>query len=123
MGSCHECLAAWARRPDVVVDRNRFQHGDAVANPVGLEPLADKFAAFGWAVREVDGHDFEALISLLSGTPVTAGKPTAVIAHTHKGRGVSFMEDQAGWHHRVPTDEELERAVQELKEGRDAHVV
>ncbi len=106
----------------LIVDRNRFQQGDAVANTVGLEPLADKFAAFGWAVREVDGHDFEALISLLSGTPVTAGKPTAVIAHTHKGRGVSFMEDQAGWHHRVPTDEELERAVQELKEGRDAHV-
>lgn len=106
----------------LIVDRNRFQQGDAVANTVNLEPLADKFAAFGWAVREVDGHDFEALNSLLGGTPVTAGKPTAVIAHTHKGRGVSFMEDQAGWHHRVPTDEELVSAVQELTERRDAHV-
>jgi len=106
----------------LIVDRNRFQQGDAVANTVDLEPLADKFAAFGWAVREVDGHDFEALNSLLGGTPVTAGKPTAVIAHTHKGRGVSFMEDQAGWHHRVPTDEELVSAVQELTERRDAHV-
>jgi len=106
----------------LIVDRNRFQQGDSVANTVGLEPLADKFTAFGWTVREVDGHDIEALASLLGETPVTAGKPTAIIAHTHKGRGVSFMEDEAGWHHRVPTDEELERAIQELTERRDSHV-
>jgi len=105
----------------LIVDRNRLQQGDAVANTVELDPLGDKFAAFGWAVREVDGHDFQALASLLGGTPAQAGKPTAVIAHTHKGRGVSFMEDQAGWHHRVPSDEELERAVHELTERRDAY--
>ena len=105
----------------LIVDRNRLQQGDAVANTVELDPLADKFAAFGWAVREVDGHDFEALASLLGGTPAEAGKPTAVIAHTHKGRGVSFMEDQAGWHHRVPSEEELEEAIRELAERRDAY--
>ncbi len=106
----------------LIVDRNRFQQGDSVANTVGLEPLADKFTAFGWTVREVDGHDIEALASLLGEMPVTAGRPTAIIAHTHKGRGVSFMEDQAGWHHRVPSDEELARAIQELTERRDSHV-
>lgn len=105
----------------LIVDRNRLQQGDAVANTVELDPLADKFAAFGWAVREVDGHDFEALAALLGETPAEAGKPTAVIAHTHKGCGVSFMEDQAGWHHRVPSDEELETAIRELEERRDAH--
>lgn len=106
----------------LIVDRNRLQQGDAVANTVDLDPLSDKFTAFGWAVCEIDGHDYEALTSVLSATPVTPGKPTAVIAHTHKGCGVSFMEDQAGWHHRVPTEDELVRAVHELEERRDAHV-
>ncbi len=105
----------------LIVDRNRLQQGDAVANTVELDPLTDKFAAFGWEVREVDGHDFDALAAVLGTTPAVAGKPTAVIAHTHKGRGVSFMEDQAGWHHRVPSDEELEKAIRELEERRDAH--
>lgn len=105
----------------LIVDRNRFQQGDAVSNTVELNPLADKFAAFGWAVEEVDGHDHEALASVLGSVPIAAGKPTAVIAHTHKGYGVSFMEDQAGWHHRVPSDEELEKAIRELMERRDAH--
>ena len=100
----------------LIIDRNRLQQGDAVANTVDLEPLADKWRAFGWAVREVDGHDHEALLDAFAELPFEAGRPSCLIAHTHKGKGVSFMEDQAGWHHRVPTDEELERALAELRE-------
>jgi len=101
----------------LIIDRNRLQQGDTVANTVGLEPLADKWRAFGWAVREADGHDHEALLDLFAELPFEPGRPSCLIAHTHKGKGVSFMEDQAGWHHRVPTDEELERALAELREA------
>jgi len=101
----------------LIIDRNRLQQGDAVAHTVDLEPLADKWRAFGWAVREVDGHDHEALLEAFAQLPFEAGRPNCLIAHTHKGKGVSFMQDQAGWHHRVPTDEELERALAELQEA------
>jgi transketolase len=102
----------------VIVDRNRLQQGDGTENTVRLEPLADKWRAFGWAVTEVDGHDHNALLDTFERLPLAAGKPNCVIAHTHKGRGVSFMEDQVGWHHRVPTAEELALALQELSEVR-----
>jgi transketolase len=100
----------------VIVDRNQLQQGDRTENTVKLEPLADKWRAFGWAVAEVDGHDYNALLDTFERLPLTAGKPTCVIAHTHKGKGVSFIEDQVGWHHRVPTAEELNAALQELSE-------
>ncbi len=99
----------------VIVDRNRLQQGDAVANTVRLDPLADKWRAFGWAVAEVDGHDYDALLDVFGGLPLETGKPTCIIAHTHKGKGVSFMEDKAGWHHRVPTADELQKALAELE--------
>ena len=99
----------------LIVDRNGLQLGDATERTMALEPLADKFAAFGWAVREVDGHDYAAMYDLLSATPFVAGKPNCVIAHTHKGQGVSFMRDNAGWHHRVPTVAELATALAELR--------
>jgi transketolase len=102
----------------VIVDRNRLQQGDGTENTVRLEPLADKWRAFGWAVTEVDGHDYNALLDTFERLPLAAGKPTCIIAHTHKGKGVSFMEDQVGWHHRVPTAEELALALQELSEVR-----
>jgi transketolase len=101
-----------------VVDRNRLQQGDAIDNTVRLEPLADKFKAFGWSVVEVDGHDISALLEVFGGLPAETGKPTFVIAHTHKGKGVSFMEDQAQWHHKVPTEDELSRALKELEIAR-----
>jgi len=77
-----------------------------------LEPFADKWAAFGFEVRSVDGHDYAALLGALK--PSTTGKPVAVIANTTKGKGVSFMEDRVEWHHKVPSDEQVQEAIKEL---------
>ncbi len=101
----------------VIVDRNRLQQGDTTEHTVSLEPLADRWRAFGWAVKEVDGHDMDTLIRTFRHTPFETGRPNCVIAHTHKGRGVSFMEDRVEWHHRVPTAEELTAALAELEGG------
>jgi transketolase len=98
----------------VIVDRNGLQQGDRTEHTMGLEPLADRWRAFGWEVAEVDGHDVAALIETFEQPPSAIGRPTCVIAHTHKGRGVSFIEDRVEWHHRVPTDAELELALTEL---------
>ena len=100
----------------VIVDRNRLQQGDRTENTMRLEPLADKWRAFGWEVAEVDGHDYNALLDTFERLPLTPDKPSCVIARTTKGKGVSFMEDQVGWHHRVPTAEELALALSELSE-------
>jgi transketolase len=96
-----------------IIDCNTLQITGRTSDVMSTEPLADKFAAFGWAVRTVDGHDFEALTEALS-APLQAGKPGAVIARTVKGKGVSFMEDNGAWHHRVPNDEEYARALAEI---------
>jgi transketolase len=101
----------------LIIDRNGLQMGDWTERISGLEPLAEKWRAFGWSVREVDGHDHAALLDAFCTIPFEAGKPNCVIAHTHKGQGVSFIKDRAGWHHRVPTDEELAVALEELKEA------
>lgn len=101
----------------LIIDRNRLQQGDATESTVRLEPLAEKWRAFGWAVAEVDGHDHAALLSLFGRLPLESGKPSCVIAHTRKGKGVSFMEDRVEWHHRVPSKAELEAALEELGEG------
>jgi len=98
----------------VIVDRNGLQLDDTTERTMGLEPLADRWRAFGWAVAEVDGHDIAALAERLSVLPLERGRPSCVIARTHKGRGVSFMEDNVEWHHRVPTGQELARALAEL---------
>jgi transketolase len=98
----------------LIVDRNRLQLGLPTEGTIRLEPLSDKFKAFGWSVREVDGHDHEALLDCFAQLPFQPGKPNCVIAHTVKGNGVSFMAERPEWHHRVPTDAELERALQEL---------
>jgi transketolase len=99
----------------VIVDRNRLQQGDATEKTVALEPLGDRWRAFGWGVVEVDGHDVEALMNVFDHLPALDGRPTCVIARTNKGRGVSFIEDRVEWHHRVPTDEELAAALVELE--------
>jgi transketolase len=98
----------------LIVDRNRLQQGDETERTIGLEPLADRWRAFGWAVNEVDGHDLAVLIQTFRETPFETGCPSCVIAHTQKGRGVSFMEDRVEWHHRVPTAQELAAALEEL---------
>ena len=101
-----------------IVDRNRLQQGDRTELTMGLDPLPEKFRGFGWAVRETDGNDPGALLETFEALPFEAGKPSCVIANTTKGRGVSFIEDDKGWHHRVPTDGEYERAVRELEAAR-----
>lgn len=100
----------------LIIDRNRLQQGDETERTIALEPLADRWRSFGWAVRETDGHDIEALIRTFQSVPFEPGSPNCVIANTHKGRGVSFMEDRVEWHHRVPTDAELAAALAELGE-------
>jgi len=97
-----------------IVDYNKIQSLGSVAEVLELEPLAAKWNAFRWAVREIDGHDVQALIDTLSGVPFVPGRPSCVVAHTVKGKGVSFMEDQLLWHYRAPDTEELARALREL---------
>jgi transketolase len=96
-----------------IVDRNTLQISGRTRDVCNSEPLADKFAAFGWSVSIVDGHDLQALSTALA-APALARKPTAVLADTVKGRGVSFMEDVAKWHHGVPNDQEYEQALGEI---------
>ena len=98
----------------VIVDRNRLQQGDRTESTVRLEPLADKWRAFGFAVTEVDGHDHAALLDVFQCLPLEAGRPSCVIANTIKGKGVSFMQDKAVWHHKIPSSGELEAAMLEL---------
>lgn len=95
-----------------IIDRNRLQQGARTEETNRLDPLADKWAAFGWEVREIDGHDFAALYEALSAAP--GDKPRCVIAHTIKGKGVSFIEDRVEWHHKVPTPAQVEQAGKEL---------
>jgi transketolase len=97
-----------------IVDRNGLQISGPTEQVNPLEPLADKFRAFGFAVREVDGNDLAALVDVFDRVPFEPGKPNLVLAHTVKGKGVSFMENGAAWHHRVPTDAEYETALSEL---------
>lgn len=97
-----------------IVDRNRIQMMDRTERITRLEPLADKWRAFGWAVREVDGHDHAALLETFAALPFRQDAPSVVLANTCKGRGVSFIEGRAAWHHRVPTEAELAAALSEL---------
>lgn len=121
-GSMWEAAMAAAHykldRLTCIVDRNRLQQGDRTETTMALEPLADKFRAFGWAVREVDGNDPAALLDVFSSLPFEPGRPNCIIANTTKGKGVSFIEDRGAWHHRIPTDEEYELAVAELEGSR-----
>ncbi|MDF1621708.1 transketolase [Pseudothioclava nitratireducens] len=97
-----------------IVDYNKLQSLTTVDATLRVEPLADKLRAFGWAVREVDGHDHAALIAALERGAGAVGKPTFVIAHTTKGKGVSFMENAVPWHYKSPNDAELSRALEEI---------
>ena len=100
-------------RLTLIVDRNRLQQGATTAATNDLDPLADKMAAFGMAVHEIDGHDHGQLLDALSAEP-TPGKPTGIIAHTHKGHPISYMSDNVAWHHKVPNAEQYAQAVAEL---------
>ena len=96
-----------------ILDHNTLQITGRTRDVCDSEPVDEKFRAFGWEVRTVDGHDFAALTDVLTRAPAK-GKPTCVIANTVKGRGVSFMENVVKWHHGVPSDEEYQRALAEL---------
>jgi transketolase len=98
----------------VVVDYNKWQATGRSNEVMALDSLKDKWAAFGWNASEVDGHDPAALVRLMGNVPDGSGKPVALIAHTVKGKGISFMEDDNNWHYRVPNAEEVEKARQEL---------
>jgi transketolase len=104
-------------RLTVIVDRNLLQQGAATEETMQLEPLAAKWTAFGWTVKEVDGHNIPELVATLRAVPFADGSPNCVIARTHKGRGVSFMEDRVAWHNQVPGTEDLARALNELSDG------
>jgi transketolase len=99
----------------VIIDRNTLQISGRTEEVMAMEPLEEKFAAFGYAVRHVDGNNVAELAALLESLPFEAGKPNLVLAHTVKGKGISFMEDQIQWHHRVPTDAEYAAALLELE--------
>lgn len=98
----------------VIVDRNRIQQGDFTEKTIRMEPLAERFRAFGFAVEDIDGHSITALLDTFASLPLKTGKPSCIIAQTVKGKGVSFAENQPEWHHGVPTDEQLAMAAAEL---------
>ncbi len=99
-----------------IVDKNTLQITGPTADVCNTDPLDEKWKAFGWAVREVDGNDVEALSATFAALPFEKGKPSMVIAHTTKGKGVSFMENEVKWHHGVPNKEQYEQAISELDE-------
>ena len=97
-----------------IVDYNKVQQSGHVAEMLGLEPLADKWRAFGWQVSELDGHDMEAIVDALDALPEAPDKPSLLIAHTVKGKGTSFAEDSYLWHNNAVSDEVYEKAMAEL---------
>ena len=99
-------------RVTVAVDYNKWQATDRSNHITALAPLADKWRAFGWNVVEVDGHCLESLVKAMGAPP--NGRPTAIIANTIKGKGVSFMEDDNNWHYRIPTQDEVAASWREL---------
>lgn len=122
-GECNEgsvweaALFAAAQKVDslvALVDYNGWQATGRTDDIMALGALHEKWKAFGWNAVEVDGHDFAPLLKELSEVPVTPGKPTAIVARTVKGRGVSFMEDDNNWHYRIPTAAEVDVACAEL---------
>ena len=99
----------------VVADRNHLQQGATTEDTNDLTPLDDKARAFGWEVAHVDAHDYGALLDAFARVPAASGRPTFIIAHSHKGHPISFMSDSVPWHHRLPTEEEATRALSELE--------
>jgi transketolase len=99
-----------------IVDHNKISQSGRVDDIIGIDPLADKWRAFGWAVHEIDGHDMGEVVGALEALPLDPERPTALIAHTVKGKGVSFAEDTYVWHSNSVNDEILARALAELGE-------
>jgi transketolase len=100
-----------------IVDFNKIQSLKSVAETIALEPFADKWRAFGWNVIEADGHDHTALVAALDVHAAPGSPPTCVLAHTVKGKGVSFMEHTVLWHYRTARDDEFDAAMRELSDA------
>jgi len=100
-----------------IVDYNGLQINGYVNKVMSIEPINDKFKAFGWITLEIDGHDFRSILNALYRSQ-KYNKPVCIIAHTVKGKGVSFMENNAGWHGKAPNDDETKRALEELERNR-----
>jgi transketolase len=100
-----------------IVDYNKVQLDGHVRKIMDLEPLAEKWRAFRWNAVEIDGHDMRAVLDAFATARATEDRPTVIVAHTVKGKGVSFMEDTAAWHGKAPNAEELSRALAELGAG------
>jgi transketolase len=98
-----------------IVDYNKLQAMGKVSEIINLEPLSERWQSFGWEVREIDGHNFEEIFSTLEILPFKKGKPSCLIAHTIKGKGVSFMEGDPRWHDKYPDEEEYKKALAELQ--------
>lgn len=98
-----------------IIDYNSLQITGKITEVCNTEPIDKKFESFGWEVRHADGHDLQMLTDLFRALPFRAGMPGLLIAHTVKGKGVSFIEDDVSWHHRVPGDHELKEAIKELE--------
>lgn len=117
-GSVWEALMqAPARKLDnliAIIDRNRLQIDGCTENIKSLDPLDEKLKAFNWNVIEIDGHDINAVYNAIESAK-NSDKPTAIIANTIKGKGVSFMENNAGWHGKAPNNEDFEKAMKELE--------
>ncbi|WP_026476655.1 transketolase [Alkaliphilus transvaalensis] len=96
------------------IDYNGLQIDGPNKEVMGIDPIADKFMAFGWHVIEIDGHNFEEIINAIEEAKATKGKPTVIVAKTIKGKGVSFMENQVGWHGNAPKKEDADKALMEL---------
>lgn len=118
-GSVWEAFASGAQfkldNLTAIVDCNGYESLGTVDEIMSIEPLGDRLRSFGWAVAEIDGHDFDQLIPSLENIPLEAGKPTAIISRTAKGKGVSFMENVSKWHYRAPSPDEAALARTELK--------
>ncbi len=100
-----------------IIDVNTLQISGSTKDVCNTEPLDKKFESFGWSVRHVDGHDFDALKTAFDEMPFTEGKPSVIIAHTIKGKGISYMENELKWHHGVPNVEQYEIAISELNDA------
>jgi transketolase len=98
----------------VIVDFNKWQATDRTRDVMAFDPIIDKWKAFGWNALEVDGHNIEELLNAFAQFPSKNGKPTAIIANTIKGKGVSFMEDDNNWHYKIPNTEEVKQSIKEL---------
>jgi transketolase len=100
-----------------IVDYNKIQSLASIADTIALEPFRQKWESFNWSVVEADGHDHDSLFSALSSLPTVPERPTVIIAHTVKGKGVSFMENTVLWHYRTARGEEFNLALAELEKG------